>query len=48
MDPISLAASVIAVATLAWQSTKAAYNVVDGLVEALNVIANSKQLLSQT
>lgn len=48
MDGISLAASVIAVATLAWQSTKAVYDVVDGLVDAPNVIADSKRLLSQT
>jgi hypothetical protein len=48
MDPLSLTASVIAVTTLAWQSTKAAYDIVDGLVEAPNIIADSKRLLSQT
>jgi len=48
MDPLSLTASVIAIATLAWQSSKAVYDVVDGLMEALNAIANSKRLLSQT
>lgn len=48
MDPLSLTASVIAVATLAWQSTKEAYGIVDGLVGAPNVIADSKRLLSQT
>ena len=47
MDPLSLTASVIAVATLAWQSSKAAYDVVDGLMEAPNAIADSKRLLSQ-
>jgi Fungal N-terminal domain of STAND proteins len=48
MDPLSLTASVITVATLAWQSSKAAYDVVDGLIKVLNTIADSKRLLSQT
>jgi hypothetical protein len=48
MDPLSLTAGVIAVATLAYQSSKAAYDVVDGLMEAPNAIADSKRLLSQT
>jgi len=48
MDPLSFTASVIAVATLAWQSTKAAYDIVDGLVGAPSIIADSQRLLSQT
>src|SRR5271170_6099994 len=48
MDPLSVTASVIAVATLAWASSKAAYELIDGLVDAPKAIAHSKNLLSET
>lgn len=48
MDPLSLTASVIAIASLAAQSTKAAYTIIDGLVEAPQVIVHSKNILSGT
>ncbi|RYP66843.1 hypothetical protein DL770_008724 [Monosporascus sp. CRB-9-2] len=48
MDPLSVTASVIAVATLALQSCKAAYNLVDGLAEAPQAIARSKASLTET
>ncbi|KAN0072333.1 hypothetical protein V8E54_009262 [Elaphomyces granulatus] len=48
MDPVSLTASVIAFATLATQSCKATYDLIDGLKGAPQVIANSKTLLSET
>lgn len=48
MDPLSITASAIAVATLAAQSAKAAYKVIDGLKEAPHAIAHSRTLLSGT
>jgi hypothetical protein len=48
MDPLSVTASVIAIATLALQSCKAAYNVVDGLAEAPQSIARSRISLTET
>ncbi|KAH8598489.1 hypothetical protein B0O99DRAFT_669770 [Bisporella sp. PMI_857] len=48
MDPLSVTASVIAVATLAWQSCKAACDLIDGLAEAPQTIAKSKNSLVET
>ena len=48
MEALGATASVIAVATLAWQSTKATYEIIDGLVEAPTVIADSRRRLSDT
>ncbi|KAN0087266.1 hypothetical protein V8E54_000954 [Elaphomyces granulatus] len=48
MDPVSLTPSVIAFATLAMQSCKATYDLIDGLAGAPQAIANSKTLLSET
>jgi Fungal N-terminal domain of STAND proteins len=48
MDPLSVTASTIAVATLAWQSSKAVYELVDGLIGAPKAVAHSKTLLSET
>ncbi|KAF4628710.1 hypothetical protein G7Y89_g9442 [Cudoniella acicularis] len=48
MDPLSVTASTIGIATLAWQSCKAVYQLVDGLKEAPKAIAHSKKLLSET
>lgn len=48
MDPLSVTASVIAVATAALQSAKALYDVVDGLVDAPRSVSQSQSLLSQT
>jgi len=48
MDPVSLTASVIAFSTLAVQSCKATYDLIDGLAGAPQAIANSKTLLSET
>lgn len=48
MDPLSVTASVIAVATLAWESCKAAHNLVDGLAEAPLAIARSKTSIIET
>lgn len=48
MDPVSVTASVIAVATLALQSCKAAYDLVNGLAEAPQAIARSKTSLVET
>ncbi|KAI0403998.1 hypothetical protein F4802DRAFT_269776 [Xylaria palmicola] len=48
MDPLSVTAGVIAVAGLATQSAKAAYKVIDGLVEAPQAIAHSKGLITGT
>ena len=48
MDPLSVTASTIGIATLAWQSCKAVYQLVDGLQEAPKAIAHSKKLLSET
>lgn len=47
-DPLSVTASVIAVATLALQSCKTAYNLIDGLKEAPQAIARSKNSLTKT
>jgi hypothetical protein len=38
----------IAIATLAWQSCKAAYNLIDGLAEAPQAINRSKNSLIET
>ncbi|KAK4237154.1 hypothetical protein C8A03DRAFT_16260 [Achaetomium macrosporum] len=48
MDPLSVTASVIAVATAALQSAKALYDVVDGLEAAPQSVSQSTSLLSQT
>jgi hypothetical protein len=48
MDPLSVTASVIAVATLALQSCKAAYNLIDGLADAPQAVARSKTSLTET
>jgi len=48
MDPLSVTASVIAVATAALQSAKALYDFVDGIVDAPHSVSQSKGLLSQT
>lgn len=48
MEPLSVTASVIAVATLAAQSTKVVYQAIDSLVEAPQAIAHSKTLLAGT
>jgi hypothetical protein len=48
MDPLSVTASVIAIASLTWHSCKAAYDVVDRLGEAPHTIARSKSSLFQT
>jgi len=48
MDPLSVTASVIGITTFAWDSFKAAYELVDGLGNAPKVIAHSKKLLSET
>ncbi|ETS78636.1 hypothetical protein PFICI_10698 [Pestalotiopsis fici W106-1] len=48
MDPLSVTASVIAVATLAAQSVQAAYQVIDGLAQVPQAIANSKIILLET
>jgi hypothetical protein len=48
MDPVILIASVIAFATLATQNYNATYDLIDRLVGAPQVIANSKTLLSET
>jgi hypothetical protein len=48
MDPLSVTASVIAVATAALQSAKALYVVIDGFVDAPHTVSQSKSLLSQT
>ena len=48
MDPVSVTASVIAIATAALQSAKALYNMIDGLVDAPQSVSQSKSLLSQT
>lgn len=48
MEALGVTASVIAIATLAAQSAKAAYEVIDGLVEAPQAIANSRTLLLGT
>lgn len=48
MDPLSITASTISIATLAWQSCKVLYQLMDGLTEAPMAIAHSKKLLSET
>ncbi|KAI0099981.1 hypothetical protein GGR51DRAFT_534394 [Nemania sp. FL0031] len=48
MDPLSITASVIAVTSLAWKSYKAAYDLVDGLAKAPQVITQSKNSLNET
>ena len=48
MDPLSVTASVIGITTFAWDSCKAAYELIDGLVNAPKVVAHSKNLLSET
>lgn len=48
MDPLSVTASMIAVAGLATQSVKAIYKAIDGLVEAPHAIARSKTLVAGT
>jgi len=48
MDPLSVTASVIAVATATLRTAKALYDVVDGLVDAPHSVSHSKSLLSQT
>ncbi|KAI0448496.1 hypothetical protein F5B21DRAFT_497369 [Xylaria acuta] len=48
MDPLSMTASVLAVATLALQSSKAAYDFVNGLTEAPVAVARSKTSLMET
>ncbi|KAK4173757.1 hypothetical protein QBC36DRAFT_335096 [Triangularia setosa] len=48
MDPLSVTASVLALATAALQSTKALYDLVDGLVDAPRSVSHCKSLLSQT
>lgn len=48
MDPLSVTASAIGIATFAWQSCKAAYDLIDGLTEAPRAIAFSKKLFSET
>ncbi|KAK4141498.1 uncharacterized protein C8A04DRAFT_39010 [Dichotomopilus funicola] len=47
MDPLSVTASVIAVATATLQSAKAVYDIVDGLMDAPHSVSQSKSLLSQ-
>ncbi|KAI8633879.1 hypothetical protein F5Y19DRAFT_462118 [Xylariaceae sp. FL1651] len=48
MDPLSVTASAIAVTSLAWQSCKAAYELVDGMIEAPEAIAKSRSSLIET
>ncbi|KAL3963000.1 hypothetical protein ACCO45_004523 [Purpureocillium lilacinum] len=48
MDPLSVTASVIAIATATLQSAKALYIVVDGFAGAPHAVSQSKSLLSQT
>lgn len=48
MDPLSVTASVIAIATFALQSSMAAYDFVSGLAEAPQAIARSKASLHET
>ncbi|RJE17776.1 hypothetical protein PHISCL_09887 [Aspergillus sclerotialis] len=47
-DPLSVTASVIAVATLAFQSCKATYSLIDGLAGAPQAIARSKTSFAET
>lgn len=48
MDPLSITASVIAIATLAAQSCKQTYSLISGLTDAPQSIAHSQRLLIQT
>jgi hypothetical protein len=48
MDPLSITASAIAIATLAAQSCKQTYSLISGLTDAPQSIANSQRLLIQT
>ncbi|KAI1199030.1 hypothetical protein F5X97DRAFT_322868 [Nemania serpens] len=48
MDPLSVTAGVIAIATFALQSSKAAYDFISGLAEAPQTIARSKAALHET
>lgn len=48
MDPLSVTASAVALATAALQSAKALHDLVDGLADAPHSVSHSKNLLSQT
>lgn len=48
MDPVTIITTVITFAGVAIQSAKAVYNVIDGVHEAPQTIADSKRLLSGT
>ncbi|KAK4174680.1 hypothetical protein QBC36DRAFT_347746 [Triangularia setosa] len=48
MDPLSVTAGVVALATAALQSAKALCDLIDGLVDAPHSVLYSKSLLSQT
>lgn len=48
MDPLSITASVIAIATLTAQSCKQTYSLISGLTDAPQSIAHSRRLLVQT
>lgn len=48
MDPLSLTASIIAVTTLAWQSSKATCDLVGTIKDAPSVISDSKHILTET
>lgn len=48
MDPVSVTASVIAIAGLATKSAKVVYELIDSLAEAPEAIANSKTLVTGT
>ncbi|KAK4656276.1 Prion amyloid fibrils-forming protein [Podospora pseudocomata] len=48
MDPFSVTASAVALATAALQSAKALHDLVDGLADAPHSVSHSKSLLSQT
>ena len=47
-DPLSITASVIAVATLAWQSSKTTYEIIDKITGAPDAITHSRSVLLQT
>ena len=48
MDPLSITANVLALATVALKSSKVLYGLVDGLADAPNSVSQTKSLLSQT
>jgi hypothetical protein len=48
MDPLSVTAGVITIATVAWQSCKAAHCLVNALVEAPQAITRAKNSLIET